>query len=112
MPSPRPSGYESHHGVNSVWSEANVPGYEAADAPAVLMRNDPFHNATRGVFNRFRSEIAARQGVSPRSIDWSQVSPGTAWRLAEDQFQAAQTPLDVQEEFFREFNQYLESLRQ
>jgi hypothetical protein len=111
MPSPRPSGTQSHHGVNSVWMEANVPSYSAADAPAILMQNDPFHNATRGLFNRVRSEIAARQGVSPRNIDWSQVPPGTVWRLAEEQLQAAQVPVNIQAEYFLQFNQYLDSLR-
>jgi pretoxin HINT domain-containing protein/HNH/endonuclease VII toxin of polymorphic toxin system component len=64
MPAPRPTGLESHHGVNSVWMEANVPGYSALDAPAVLI-SQASHNATRGVFNRWRVEIAARQGVPP-----------------------------------------------
>lgn len=75
------------------------------------MGNNPFHNATRGVFNRFWKEIAARQGVSPRNIDWSQVSPGTAWPLAEEQMQAARVPANVQAEYFRQFNQYLDTLR-
>lgn len=56
-------------------------------------------------------QIAARQGVSVRDIDWAKVSPGTAWRLAEEQFQAAKTPLNTQEEFFRRFNEYLETLQ-
>jgi hypothetical protein len=56
-----------------------------------------------------RSEIAARQGVSPRNVDWSQVQPGTAWRLAEEQFEAAQAPLKIREEYFQQFNQYLNS---
>jgi hypothetical protein len=46
--------------------------------------------ATRGVFNTIRSDIAAQQGVLPNTIDWTSVSPGTAWRLAEEQFNAAQ----------------------
>lgn len=111
MPTPRPDGYQSHHGVNTVWMKENTPGYVASDAPAVLMKNDPSHNATRDIFNRIRSEIAGRQGVSIRDIDWSQVSPGTAWRLAEEQFQAANVPPAVQEEYFRQFNAFLESLR-
>ena len=110
MPSPRPEGYESHHGVNSVWMRKNVPGYKPDDAPAVLMKNDPFHNATRAVMNRFRSEIAARQGGSSRNIDWSKVPPGTAWRLAEEQFDAAQAPAWVRIEYFRQFQEYLDSL--
>lgn len=111
MPSPRPAGYQSHHGVNSVWMESYFGGYVAGDAPAVLMHNAPNHNATRGVFNRMRSEIAARQGVSPRDVDWSQVSPGTAWRLAEEQFEAAKVPANVRAEYFQQFNEYLDSLR-
>ena len=111
MPSPRPAGFESHHGVNSAWMEANVAGYEAGKAPGVLMPNVPNHNATRSVFNRIRSDIAVRQGVSPRNVDWSQVHPGTAWRLAEEQFQAAQTPSQVRVEYWRQFNGYLDSLK-
>jgi RHS repeat-associated protein len=110
VPSPRPKGYQSHHGVNSVWLENNVLGYNAEDAPAVLVLNDPFHNRTRGVFNRVRNEIAARQGVSPRDIDWKRIPPGTAWRLAEEQLEAAQVPLDLRQRYFDWFNEYLESL--
>jgi hypothetical protein len=111
MPSPRPAGHESHHGVNSVWTEANVPGSKAADAPAVLMPNAPDHNATRGVFNRWRAEIAQRQGVSPRNVDWEKVTPGEAWRLSEEQFQATNAPAEVVEEYFRQFNKHVEGLK-
>jgi RHS repeat-associated protein len=111
MPVPRPTGMQSHHGVNSVWMEANISGYKAMDAPAILMQNDPFHNATRGLFNRFRSEIATRQGVSPRNIDWSKVQPGTAWRLAEEQLSAAQVPLSVRQDFFDQMAEYMNQLR-
>jgi RHS repeat-associated protein len=111
MPSPRPKGYESHHGVNSVWAKANVPGYDPSKAPAILMQNDPFHNATRGIFNQIRKEIAQRQGVSPRDIDWKKVSPGTAWRIAEEQFEAAQVPAHVRELYFKHFNDYLNAAK-
>ena len=75
------------------------------------MKNNPYHNATRGVFNRVRGEIARLQGVSSRNIDWSKVSPGNAWKLAEEQLAAAKVPQAVQEEYFRAFNQYLDTLR-
>ena len=75
------------------------------------MKNDPFHNATRGVFNRFRGEMAARQGVSSRDVDWSQVSPGSAWRLAEEQFEVAKTPEAVLSEYWEKFNAYLDTLK-
>ncbi|MFA5190415.1 MAG: DUF6531 domain-containing protein [Verrucomicrobiia bacterium] len=111
MPKPRPTGMQAHHGVNSVWMEENFHAYKSADAPTILMWNNPSHNATRVVFNRIQTEIAKRQGVSIVNIDWSAVSPGTAWRLAEEQMQAAKVPADVAEEFFRQFNAYLETLK-
>jgi hypothetical protein len=110
MPSPRPAGMQSHHGVNSVWMEANIRGYDPAMAPAVLMPNVPSHNATRSVFNTMRAEIAARQGVPVTRVDWSSVSPGTAWRLAEEQFEAAQVPLLIRETYFERFNAYVDEL--
>jgi hypothetical protein len=115
MPSPRPlfggQVSQSHHGVNSVWLEANYAGFDADAAPAILMRNDPFHNATRGVFNTIRSEIAGQQGVSPRGVDWAKVSPGTAWRIAEEQFNAGQVPQWARNEYYRQLNRYLDSLQ-
>jgi len=110
MPRPRPAGMESHHGVNSVWAEANVPGYRPASAPAVLM-GATGHNATRGVFNRWRSEIAARQGVRVRDIDWGAVSPGSAWRLAEEQFAAAGSAASAVNRYFAQWNRYIDSRR-
>jgi hypothetical protein len=39
------------------------------------------------------------------------VSPGEAWRLAEEQFEAAKTPLEVREEYFERFNEYRETIK-
>jgi RHS repeat-associated protein len=110
MPSPRPAGMEAHHGINSIWARANVPGYSGGDAPAVLMEADPAHNATRAVFNGWRAETAARQGVGVSGIDWSAVSPGGIWRLAEEQFQAAGTSPGAVERYFSQWNDYLAKL--
>lgn len=114
MPSPRPlfggQVAQSHHGVNTVWLRANYAGFDANAAPAILMRNDPFHNATRGVFNIIRSDIAAQQGVLPNAVEWTSVSPGTAWRLAEEQFNAGQVPQWARDEYYRQLNRYLDSL--
>ncbi len=111
MPSPRPTGMQSHHGVNSVWVDANYAGYIPGDAPAVLMPNVPNHNATRGEFNRWRGEIAVRQGVDPGNVDWGKVSSGEAWSLAEKQFDAARVPESVRNDYFRQFNAYLDTLK-
>jgi RHS repeat-associated protein len=108
MPSPRP-GMESHHGLNSVWMEANRPGYNAADAPAVLLPKAN-HHATFDVFNTWRVEEAARQGVSPRNLDWMRVSPGSIWGLSERQFDAARVPEAVRREYFQQLNDYMNSL--
>lgn len=110
VPSPRPTGFQSHHGVNSVWVRNNFTDYVADNAPTVLMRNAPNHNATRGVFNSFRADIAKRQGVSINRVDWSAVSPGEAWRLSEEMFQAAQVPLQMRDDYFKLFNNYLDTL--
>lgn len=110
MPRPRPEGFEAHHGVNSVWAKANIEGYSAGDAPSVLMRADPSHNATRGVFNSWRSDVAAQQGTNVGGIDWGAVSPGSAWRLAEEQFQAAGTSPAVVDEYFSQWNAYLDKV--
>ena len=74
------------------------------------MRADPSHNATRGVFNEWRSEIAARQGTTVGGIDWTAVSPGSAWRLAEEQFAAAGTLGSVVDEYFAQWNAYIDKL--
>ena len=110
MPTPRPVGTQSHHGVNSVWMEANFGKYNPQQAPAILMFNEPFHNATRGVFNRIRMQLAERQNVSPRDVDWTSIQPGTAWRLAEEQLEAAAVPLNIRALYFERFNQYLEKI--
>ena len=109
MPRPRPSGMQSHHGVNSVWADANIPGHHAKEAPAVLMPKAA-HNATFGVFNRWRSEMAGRQGVPIKDIDWGAVPPGSIWRLAEDQFAAAGTAASTIEDYFGQWNQYVDGL--
>ena len=68
------------------------------------------HNATRGVFNRLRADIAKRQGVAIKSIDWRAMTPGQAWRLAEEQFSAAGIAAEVIDEYFRQFNNYRDCL--
>ena len=42
--------------------------------------------------------------------DWSGVSPGEAWRLAEEQFQAAGTSPGAVERYFTQWNDYLDKL--
>ncbi len=111
MPSPRPEGMQSHHGVNSVYMEANYPNYSMNDAPAILMKNMPDHNATRAVFNKVRKQLADRQGVGIRDINWKRVSPGEAWWLAEEQFRKTNVPQQHIEEYFRQFNKYLEEIK-
>lgn len=110
MPSPR-LRFQSHHGVNSVWVKAIFGDkYNPDEAPAVLMPTAD-HQATFGVFNRARAEIASQQGVSVGQIDWTQVSPGTMWGISEDQFAVAGTPQPAIDEYFKQFNMYLERLR-
>jgi RHS repeat-associated protein len=89
MPNPRPEDLQSHHGIVSVWMQANFEKYDALEAPAILMPREPNHTATFGVFNRWRAEIARRQGVNIRSIDYSKYPPAKPGALSCEPLKAA-----------------------
>jgi hypothetical protein len=105
---PRPSGVQSHHGVNSVWMEGNFSNYVPDDAPSVYMLNHPNHNATRGVFNTWRADIVKLQATS--KVDYSKISKEEILKLAEKQFDAAGVPKVVREEYFKLWEEYLKTL--
>ena len=65
MPTPR-GGAESHYGILSRWMKEHYPKYNPNDAPAVLMGIEN-HNATRRVFNEWRTGLGGK-------VDWSKVS--------------------------------------
>ena len=90
---PRPTGYQSHHGVNSVWMEKIYADYNPSQAPSIYMLNNPNHNATRGVFNRWRSEMLIKQGTT--TVDYKIITEAEIRILAERQFDAAQVPMDL-----------------
>lgn len=66
------------------------------------------HRKTFGVSGRYCAEVRREQGL-PRgaAIDWSAVSPGRIWRLAEEQFSAAGTPDSVIDDYFSQWNSYI-----
>jgi hypothetical protein len=76
----------------------------------MLLQNDPYHNVTRSVFNSWRTEMSGIQGVKSGQIDWTNVSSGQIWGLVERQFDAAQVSLYARQDYWQQFNQYLESL--
>lgn len=98
---------ESHHGVMSKWMQTHVPGYDADRAPTVLMPREA-HNATRGAFNTWRAEMRSRMGGT---FDWSKVSQAEARNLAERLFDAAKVPVGVRQEYWRQFESFLEESR-
>ena len=67
------------------------------------------HDATRGVFNTWRAEIAERQGVNPADVSWKNVTKGEIWSLSEKQFEVTKVPTDVRREYFRQFNDFINS---
>jgi hypothetical protein len=107
---PRPTGVQSHHGVNTVWMDAKYSNYSMNNAPSVYMLNNPNHNATRGVFNTWRSEIATQQGVSIANVNYSLVSKDEILKLAERQFDAADVPRIVRDEYYKLWDDYLNTL--
>lgn len=108
--SPRPTGVQSHHGVNSVWMKNRYSNYSMDNAPSVYMINDPNHNATRGVFNTWRSEIAKSQGVSISNIDYGSLTENDILKLAERQFDAADVPKIVRDEYYTRWKDYSSKL--
>jgi restriction endonuclease S subunit len=107
---PRPTGVQSHHGVNTVWVKNNYVNYVEANAPSVYMLNNPNHNATRGVFNTWRTEISKVQGVNVSNIDYSKITKADILKLAERQFDAADVPKVVRDEYYKLWEDYLKTL--
>lgn len=106
---PRPTGVQSHHGVNSVWMREKYSNYGSGNsAPTVYMLNEPNHNATRGVFNKWVAEMKIKQGAN--RVDYSKVTKEEIMELANRQFDAANVPKEVRDEYFRLWNEYLETL--
>ena len=110
--SPRPSGpngaVQSHHGVNSVWMNAKYSNYVPNKAPSVYILNAPNHNATRGVFNTWRAETAKLQGLS--KVDYSKLTKNDILKLAERQFDEADVPKVVREEYYKLWEAYILTL--
>ena len=107
MPSPRGDN-ESHHGVMSRWMEEHFPGkYDLREAPAVLMPLES-HNATRGVYNRWRAEMTQKMGGT---LDWKKVTEADIRTLSEDMFDAAKVPGVVRKEYYAELQKFIVTLR-
>ena len=105
MPRPR-AGMESHHGVMSRWMKERYPTYNPDKAPAVLMPREA-HNATRGVYNRWRREVKQRMGGA---FDWSRVSEADMRVLGDKMFQASNTPLQIQQRYWDWFDRMRSAL--
>jgi hypothetical protein len=106
MPSPRP-GQQSHHGVMTAWIEKNYPGYDANQAPAILMP-EANHRATIGVYNKWRVEMAQKMGGT---FDWNKVSETDMRALSETMFDAAQVPSSVRKQYWAAFEKMKAALR-
>ncbi|RQS50886.1 type IV secretion protein Rhs [Burkholderia sp. Bp8986] len=60
QPSPRPSGYQSHHIIQDRWAKANkIEGYNYREAPAILIPQNPIHKAISDSQNARRDAMAA-----------------------------------------------------
>lgn len=88
--------------------ESKYSNYVPNNAPSVYMLNNPNHNATRGVFNTWRAEVAKNQGTS--KIDYSKITKEDILKLAEKQFDAADVPKVVRDEYYKIWEEYLNTL--
>ena len=107
MPSLRPAGMESHHGVMSAWMKANVPGYDSDKAPSILMPKEA-HEMTKTGYLIWRSEMRAQTGGT---FDWKNVSEGQARDLADRLMSGADVPNAISGQYWDAFNGYLAGLR-
>jgi hypothetical protein len=88
--------------------ENNYFNYIPDEAPSVYMLNAPNHNATRGIFNAWSTEIKNLQGMS--KIDYSKITREDILKLAERQFEAADVPMVVRDEYYKLWENYLKTL--
>ena len=91
----------------SAWMKKHYPGYDSKKAPAILMP-DKNHQATYGVFNKWRAEVAKSLGGT---FDWSKVSEGEIRELSETMFDAAQVPANIRREYWAEFERMKTALQ-
>jgi hypothetical protein len=107
MPSPRPPGTESHHGVLARLTESLFPGVSRDKMPAVLLTREQ-HNVTREVYNDWvKTEAPTFAGPNgkPR-VDWNRVTTEQGEALANRMFNAANVPKEVQTEYFRQWESF------
>ena len=107
MPSPRPTGMESHHGVMSAWMKANVRGYDPDKAPAILMPQEA-HAMTKATYVAWRGEMTDRMGGE---FDWTKVSESEARTLSEQMFDAADVPANIRGQYWDAFDSHLGALK-
>ena len=108
--SPRPTGYQSHHGVNTVIMNAKYSDYVANNAPSIYMLATPNHYATFGVFTTWKSEMATLQGVTFNNVNYSLITDAQLLNLAERQFDAALVPQKVRKSYYEKWNLYKTTL--
>ncbi len=59
------------------------------------------HDATRGVYNRWRAEM---RGAMGGTFDWGKVSEADVRVLGERMFQASKTPQQIQQGYWQWFD--------
>ena len=96
MPTPRPYGTQSHHGVMSAWMKKHYTRYDPNKAPAILMPT-PNHQKTFGVYNKWRASMKKQMGGK---FDWGKVSEKQMRSLSEEMFDAAGVPVDIRTRYW------------
>jgi RHS repeat-associated protein len=106
-PSPRPTGTQSHHGVMSAWMKKHFSGYDANEAPAILMPKTA-HERTFGVYNRWRAQMKDSMGGK---FDWSKVSEAQMRDVSESMFDAAGVPAQMRGDYWQWFERMKTALQ-
>jgi hypothetical protein len=91
----------------SAWMKKHFPGYDADKAPAILMP-DSNHQATFGVYNKWRAEMRQRMGGT---FDWGKVTEAEMRALSEKVLDDAKVPADIRQEYWAWFERMKGALR-
>jgi hypothetical protein len=101
---------EKHHGVMDEWAKAHLgnSGYSSRQAPTIALTESQ-HEATKEVYREWlRANYGKPVGVSP---DWSNMSPQTIQKLADDMLGAAGIASGVRRSYYSTWHNYIYSLK-
>lgn len=95
---------EKHHGMLDQFFKEVMPGYNSKEAPTVVLSASN-HNATKSVYMKWAWET-----FGGSKVDWSKVTMGDMFVLADRMFDSASVPQSTRNSYFSQLTNYLGGL--